>query len=218
MLAEGLASFERAREQLAGKVEEELEAARRETGRLAQASAKRILEQAERGVEPESVVGEAREAEEEKSRSVEPGQRARVRGLGAEGLVVSFDGSWAHMEMQGKRLKVRRSDLEPAKAAASKSATRSRGTVSAPVREAGGATPEIHVIGQRLEEALDAVEKALDQALLAGATLLRVVHGHGTGRLREGIRAHFRAHGAVERLRAGDRNEGGNGATILELR
>ena len=77
---------------------------------------------------------------------------------------------------------------------------------------------EVHVIGQRLEEALETVEKALDQAILAGAASLRVVHGHGTGRLRDGIRQHFRGHGSVARLRAGDRTEGGNGATVLELR
>jgi DNA mismatch repair protein MutS2 len=90
--------------------------------------------------------------------------------------------------------------------------------VTRPSGDLAGEAVEVHVIGQRLEEALDAVEKALDQALLGGAARLRVVHGHGTGRLREGIRKHFRAHGSVERLRSGERNEGGNGATILELR
>jgi DNA mismatch repair protein MutS2 len=90
--------------------------------------------------------------------------------------------------------------------------------VSAPARDLSGEIAEVHVIGQRLEEAIEAVEKALDQAILAGASSLRVVHGHGTGRLRDGIRKQFREHRAVERLRAGDRTEGGNGATVLELR
>ena len=66
--------------------------------------------------------------------------------------------------------------------------------------------------------ALEAAEKALDQALVSGASHLRVIHGHGTGRLREGIREHFRNHGAVASQRSGSRTEGGNGATILELR
>src|SRR5262249_60870690 len=102
--------------------------------------------------------------------------------------------------------------------------SRSGGPVSAPAggpppaADGGGSAREVNAIGQRLEEAIEAAEKALDQAILAGAASLRVVHGHGTGRLREGLRAHFRGHGSVERLRAGDRSEGGNGATILELR
>jgi DNA mismatch repair protein MutS2 len=78
-------------------------------------------------------------------------------------------------------------------------------------------TPEVNVIGQRLEEAIEEVEKALDGAVLAGVERFRVVHGHGTGRLREGLRDHLRKHPAVSRLRAADPREGGNGATIVEL-
>jgi DNA mismatch repair protein MutS2 len=219
MLEQGLAGFERARAELARRIEKSLEEARREGARLAEASTRRILEEAERSLGEERVMAEAREAEAERSRTVEPGQKARVRGLGAEGTVVSFDGSWAHMDMLGKRLKIRRSELEPAGTGSSKATARSRGTVSTPARESsGGPSLEIHVIGQRVEEAIDAVEKALDSALLAGAGRLRVVHGHGTGRLRAGIREHFRNHPSVEGVHAADAREGGNGATILELR
>jgi DNA mismatch repair protein MutS2 len=65
---------------------------------------------------------------------------------------------------------------------------------------------------------VDEVEKALDSALAAGADRFRVVHGHGTGRLRDGLRDHLRKHPAVSRLRAADPREGGNGATIVELK
>ena len=78
-------------------------------------------------------------------------------------------------------------------------------------------TPEVNVIGRRLEEAIEDVEKALDNALLSGAARFRVVHGHGTGRLRNGLRDHLRKHPLVSRLRAADPREGGNGATIVEL-
>jgi DNA mismatch repair protein MutS2 len=74
------------------------------------------------------------------------------------------------------------------------------------------------VIGQRLEEAIDEVERALDRAILAGDSRLRVVHGHGTGRLRDGLRAHLRGHPAVASIRPADPREGGNGATIVELK
>ncbi len=223
MLDDGLASFERAREELARRVQQELDEGRADSARRAQASAARVLEEAERAVAEESALADAREAREARAQTVEPGHPARVRGLGVQGRVLSFDGDWAHMEIQGKRLRVRRAELEPVQAATSKAGKAkapSKGIVSTPSRspDAGGAIPEVHVIGQRLEEALEAIEKALDQAILSGASSLRVVHGHGTGRLREGIRKQFREHRAIERLRAGDRSEGGNGATILELR
>jgi DNA mismatch repair protein MutS2 len=222
MLAEGAAGFERARDALARKLEEELGAARRETARLAQASAARLMEVAELAAREESVLAEAREVEEARARGISEGDRARVRGLGAEGTVASFEGEWAHLDMRGKKLKVRRAELEPlgARPAPRVSVSSSAGP-RRPVsggRDYSGAIPEVHLIGQHLEEAVDAAEKALDQALLSGASHLRLVHGHGTGRLRDGLREHFRKHGAVASLRAGDRSEGGNGATILELR
>jgi DNA mismatch repair protein MutS2 len=228
MLAEGLASFERAKDELARRVRRELDEARAETARMAQASAARVLEEAERAVAAESALADAREAQEARAQTVEPGHPARVRGLGVEGKVLSFDGDWALMEIQGKRLRVRRAELEPVKteggrrkAEGGKKESKSAYHLPpAASREAdvAGSTMEVHVIGQRLEEAIEAAEKALDQAILAGAASLRVVHGHGTGRLRDGLRKHFRGHGSVASLRAGGKSEGGNGATILELR
>ncbi len=226
MLAEGLAGFERARGELERRVEKELDEARTDTARLAQASAARLVEDAGRASEAEPVVAAAREAEDEIARTVEPGSYARVRGLGAEGLVVAFDGDWAQMEIGGKRLRVRRGELEPARAVSRKPKAVSRNREDSgdsrltayDSRPSVGPTAEVNVIGQRVEEAIDAVEKAIDQALLAGAARVRVIHGHGTGRLREGVREHFRQHGSVARLHAADAREGGNGATILELR
>jgi DNA mismatch repair protein MutS2 len=220
MLAEGLAGFERARKELSRRVSEELDAARHETTRLAQASAAKILEEAEQAAEAERVVAEAKEAEELRSQTVEVGEQARIRGLGSEGRVVAFDGDWAHLEFRGKRMRVKRSDLEPMGKARRQTAEgrRQKTDVSTPQKETSGPVVEVNLIGQRVEEAIEAAEKALDQALVSGAASLRVIHGHGTGRLREGLREHFRSHPAVEKLRSGDRSEGGNGATILELR
>jgi DNA mismatch repair protein MutS2 len=150
-----------------------------------------------------------------------------VRGLGAEGLVVAFEGEWAQLDVAGKRMRARRSDLEPLTATGkhmeppvSKKRTShvSRLTSHGPGSDLAGDTAEVHLIGMRLEEAIEAAEKALDQAVVAGAARLRLVHGHGTGRLRDGLRDHFRKHPSVASMRKGERNEGGDGATILELR
>ena len=202
MLAEGLAGFERARRELARKVAEELDLARHETARLAQASAARVLEEAERAAEAETVIAEAREAEERRSRGVEVGEQARIRGLGSEGRVVAFDGEWAHLESRGKRMRVRRSDLEPLGSGRPEAKTQAARRLPDPrlsTLDASTSPPvEINVIGQRVEEASKPSSARSIRRSCRGASRLRVIHGHGTGRLREGIREHFRSHGAVE--------------------
>ena len=118
-------------------------------------------------------------------------------------------------------MRVGRSELEPAELQATRSpaepstarASVTRSTPATPDQTAG----EVNVIGRRLEEAIGEVDRALDQAILSGSARLRVIHGHGTGRLRTGLREHLRQHPSVERVRAGDAREGGNGATIVEL-
>ncbi len=85
---------------------------------------------------------------------------------------------------------------------------------------AGGAEPppgELKLIGQRVEPALDELDLYLDRALLAGLAEVRVVHGHGSGRLRDAVREHLRDHPAVASHRPGRRREGGDGATVVTL-
>ena len=77
---------------------------------------------------------------------------------------------------------------------------------------------EINLIGRRVEPALEELDAYLDRALLAARREVRVIHGHGTGRLRDAVREHLRAHAGVAGIRAGAPNEGGNGATIATLR
>jgi len=69
-----------------------------------------------------------------------------------------------------------------------------------------------------VEEALAEIDKFLDQTAREGRTEVRVVHGHGTGRLREGVRRHLRGHPQVASFRPGGAGEGGDGATVVTLR
>ena len=69
-----------------------------------------------------------------------------------------------------------------------------------------------------MEPALEALDDYLDRALLDGSAEVRIVHGHGSGRLRDAVRQHLRGHPAVAAHRPGQRNEGGNGATVVTLR
>jgi DNA mismatch repair protein MutS2 len=71
--------------------------------------------------------------------------------------------------------------------------------------------------GARVDEAVEQLETYVDQASVAGATRVTVIHGHGSGALRDAIRSRLSGHPLVKSWRAGERGEGGDGATIVEL-
>jgi DNA mismatch repair protein MutS2 len=75
----------------------------------------------------------------------------------------------------------------------------------------------LDVRGARVDEALEALDRYVDDAIVAGLAAVTVVHGVGTGALRDAVRRHAAAHADVRSARPGGRGEGGDGATILEL-
>lgn len=77
---------------------------------------------------------------------------------------------------------------------------------------------EINVIGRTADEAHDEVERFLDRAFLAGLPRIRIVHGTGMGVLRRTLREYLRGHPHVTTITEPPQNEGGQGATVVELR
>jgi DNA mismatch repair protein MutS2 len=75
----------------------------------------------------------------------------------------------------------------------------------------------LDVRGARVDEALDAVGRYLDDAALAGLEKVTIIHGHGTGALRDAVRSQAGQHPLVKEVRAGERGEGGDGATVVSL-
>jgi DNA mismatch repair protein MutS2 len=71
--------------------------------------------------------------------------------------------------------------------------------------------------GARVDEALDALDRYLDDAALAGLGQVVIIHGSGTGALRDAVRARATGHPLVTSMRPGERGEGGDGATIVKL-
>jgi DNA mismatch repair protein MutS2 len=71
--------------------------------------------------------------------------------------------------------------------------------------------------GARVDEALDLLDRYLDDALHAGAGQVTIVHGHGSGAMRDAVRAMLSGHQAVRDWRPGERGEGGDGATVVSL-
>ncbi len=165
------------------------------------------------------------------------GQPARHR-LGWEGMVEKLEAGRAEVLVRGKRIRCRPEELTPLGAvgsiaaggaaggpsrrerreAAAEMTPRARAAAAVDLDQAAAVAPEINLIGQRVEPALEQLDSYLDRALLASQGEVRVIHGHGSGALRQAVRAHLKAHRAVSSLRAGDPNEGGNGATVVVLR
>jgi DNA mismatch repair protein MutS2 len=77
---------------------------------------------------------------------------------------------------------------------------------------------EINLIGRTVDEATGELEKYLDRAFLAGLPRVRVIHGHGAGILRRGVRDFLKSHPHVATIAEAPQNEGGQGATLVELR
>jgi DNA mismatch repair protein MutS2 len=81
-----------------------------------------------------------------------------------------------------------------------------------------GMRMEINLIGRTVDEATEELEKYLDRAFLAGLPRVRIIHGHGAGILRRGVREFLKGHPHVATLTEAPQNEGGQGATLVELR
>lgn len=85
-------------------------------------------------------------------------------------------------------------------------------------KSADTAESTLDLVGVRVEEALRLLERFLDQAILGSAREIRLVHGHGSGRLKKAIREYLSTSPYVARFRPGDLLEGGDAVTILTLK
>ncbi len=86
------------------------------------------------------------------------------------------------------------------------------------VGSADGFMPEIHLRGMTAEEAQEALDRFIDQAVVAGVTQIYVIHGKGTGVLRRTLTEYLRKHPEVADIRLGNWNEGGAGVTVVKLK
>ncbi len=154
--------------------------------------------------------------------SVAVGDTVRLKSLGRDGKVLrhyeddSFEVAVGPMKMKVARDDV--ADVVMRAGANPVAAARAKGISVSLSREDDSVPTEINVIGQNVDDATRAVEKFVDRAFLAGAVRLRVVHGSGMGILRKAIRQFLQSHPHVASVSEPPQNEGGGGATVVELR
>jgi DNA mismatch repair protein MutS2 len=87
----------------------------------------------------------------------------------------------------------------------------------APGRSGAAANAELDLRGLRLHDALERLDDYLDAALAQGMSHARIIHGKGTGALRQGVWRHLAGHGAIEEFDFAPRDRGGDGATEVSL-
>jgi DNA mismatch repair protein MutS2 len=168
-------------------------------------------------------------------RSWQLGERARSRSGGWEGRITALErgGKRATLESGGMRISVAVDELDPAGGAAPDEETDPDRTIGRNARISRSASGDgigamqlerarsvassLDLRGARVEEALDALDRYLDDAALAGLEKAVIIHGHGTGALRDAVRSRAASHPLVKKTRPGERGEGGDGATIVEL-
>jgi DNA mismatch repair protein MutS2 len=159
-------------------------------------------------------------------RHVAAGDTVRLRSLGKDAVVQrqiddkTFEVSVGLMKMRVKRDEIASVVKEAAAANQSPlAAARSRKGISVTAAEPDeNLNWELNVIGRTADEAQDEVEKFLDKAFLAGLPRVRIIHGTGMGVLRRTLRAYLAKHPQVAGVSEPGQNEGGAGATVVELR
>jgi DNA mismatch repair protein MutS2 len=156
-------------------------------------------------------------------RAVKVGDTVKLKSLGREGRVDRLiDAKNFEVQVGAMKVRVPLSDIvevTPVVAITPLEAARRRGGVTVQTSHESDSVPmEINVIGRTADEAHDEVARYLDRAFMAGLPSVRIVHGTGMGILRRTLREFLRNHPNVANVTEPPYNQGGQGATEVELR
>jgi DNA mismatch repair protein MutS2 len=160
------------------------------------------------------------EVAQEKSIEVsgyEIGQRVRHKKLDQVGTVLSFDTatSKATILAGNVRLSAGVRDLEPI--AGGETSVEDEAPRHIPYPVSGPSHREINLIGYRVGDALPLIDKMIDRAMVEGDVSLKIIHGYGTGKLKEAIREHLKGFSCVKRISGADAQSGGEAITVVDL-
>ena len=149
------------------------------------------------------------------------GDTVKLKSLGRTAVIKrKVDENTFEVEVGAMTMRIPRHDVAEVVAHGGSSpvaAARAKG-ITVSLQDDLNTPSEINVIGQTVDGATREIEKFVDRAFLAGMPRVRIVHGSGMGILRKAIREFLRQHPHVEKLTEPSQNEGGAGATVVELR
>ncbi|HMF58237.1 MAG TPA: Smr/MutS family protein [Pyrinomonadaceae bacterium] len=176
-------------------------------------------------IEPAQPASQQPASQAPPARPIKTGDRVRLLSFGSIGIVDNLSDGEAEVRVGSLRLREKPENLELMEAAPEQ-APQGRG---AKLRVSRGtevhlasSNEEIHselkLIGRTTDEAVDAADKFLDEAFLNGINHIRIIHGHGTGALRKAIAQLLQNHPHVARFAQAPPDQGGAGATIVELK
>lgn len=160
-------------------------------------------------------------------RPVQMGDKVRLRNLNTKGVVTALDEEEAEVQVGQMRVRTRLAELQPVGGSSGEGEDkeRKRGageTRPAPRKQLQEFMPdspgmELDIRGQRADEALAALDRYLDAAFLSGLPFVRIIHGKGTGKLRQVVREALPQHPHVKSFEPGSEKEGGEGVTVAKL-
>ena len=158
-------------------------------------------------------------------REIKVGDKVRLRSLGSVGVVEEIKHGEAEVRVKALRFREKLDALELIREVRPASAEtrgarlqRLRTTQVERPKETTETSGEINVIGQKTDEAVNIVDKFLDNAFMNSLSQIRIIHGHGTGALRRAIGEHLKQHPHVAKVATAPPEQGGSGATIVELK
>jgi len=151
-------------------------------------------------------------------KNLKAGEAVEVLSLNQQGTVVTPPDDKGNVEVQIGIMKVNVS-VETLRRIERKDQTSSmERSKSVKSRKTKAIKPELDIRGRNIEEGTFELDKYLDDAFISGLKEVYIIHGKGTGALREGIKSYLKGHRLVKSQRSGKYGEGGDGVTVVELK
>ena len=164
---------------------------------------------------------EAKQAEQFKRKArnkapLKPGDEVMVLSLNRQGELIeqTKNGEWM-VQLGMMKVNIKADDLEYLRKSVKKKDT-AKGKMIHKRRTDIGI--QLDLRGERYEDAMLRLDKYMDEVLLAGYQTVTIIHGHGTGALRQGVHKYLKQNKHVASFRFGGAGEGGTGATVVELK